>query len=138
MIVGAQSRERRNVKDVWDVLQAVFLAAALQFLILVGLGLQYGWISFDLPAEQNEQIVEKLAILVGDTILKGSLLDFMESYGLDLVIFEPETGLLAPQTIVFLFRTIYSALNALAFFVAFQKVSSFFGYNGPASDVTKD
>lgn len=94
------------------------LFAAAETLTLLFVSYQYGWFS-NLVSDQAET-AWTIFLIVADSASKGAFLDMMESYGLSISRFEPESGTLVFDTIVFVSRTLWSFLAAATAYTSFK------------------
>lgn len=108
--------------------QLCFAAAAvvlIQLVTLVSIGSSSNWFpsSLDSPDDIREyfRTILELYLVVADTILKGGLLDFMESFDLHVSEFEPEHGLFAFNLTTFIFRSAWSLIFGAVAYIAFKR-----------------
>jgi hypothetical protein len=90
-----------------------------QAFTLFAIGEVNGWFASEPKSDWGPQI--KVLLIIVDTILKGVLLDFMESFDLDISTFEPERGAFALKVTVFVFRSLWAVVFAAFAFVAFNR-----------------
>lgn len=92
----------------YNILTASCIFAATQGVTLMVIGNQYGWF----PKGSDPHMQTTVALIVADTAAKGAFLDFIESFGLALSEFRPANGAFFLDTVVFIYRTLWSAIAA--------------------------
>lgn len=120
-----QKEKTQSLASLGDALQAAGFLLILQTGFLFVAGYNFGWLS---PTDfaHNRSVAPDLVLTSFDTALKGALLDFMESYDLSLVRFEPESGTWVLQTIIFTFRTIWSIVTGLIVFIVIRRLRALY------------
>jgi hypothetical protein len=80
--------------------------------------LLYFSVSFDWLESDQGRLLHWVIL---DTFLKGALFDAMESYNLDVSLFQPESHLFWWRTISFVFRSAYSCVFPAAAYLLIQR-----------------
>lgn len=88
-----------NFVTIWYYVR---FTATLHFSVLVLCSISFDWFNLEKPSAAFWTIL--------DTMLKGALLDIVESYKLDVSFVEPDSHLFWWRTISFLFRSAYSVV----------------------------